>query len=551
MTTFIMALLTSLFFLFNTNDKQTLQTSENKEQAQAVSPDYEKIPKDSSVNNERSAIDNAFQQSQLKDQQVESVEGDGPNSFNKSQPTKKSTKNRSGIVNDNNQRPGVTLQGGKNEMSCDWPSDTIVDGSKLEVLLSNDELSKLGFMINETGVYYKNRFRNKTACFHDRFEDGDGEMTNLTKSPNQNNKKEHYSTHDFYPVFMTDFLYHPGLAVDGNPEVFGVRRDTLVPVRIQARILGNSDTDIIMWFIPTPNFFNALPAKYRHLHPIYSCLRAIKKRTGRSEIVRFRQKSLIRITQFVEPDKETLLQLGFEFDNDKIIYKQRGKTCFFMVTISKFSQSIHVKDEEVIAQDPDLNLVFLSDTVGRQNIKWACRSSTDKNKHNRRNFEKLHDLLVPVKLRKQNYPDLLSKDLIFWFEPSEALFNALPSDLGERIKQEYESIVSEPNSRKENSSSCTFFETCRSTLHLDAMRLFPNPAQDQLSLHFNLHKEQFGSISLLTMGGIRVKELLSDAIIFPGKNTYEFDISGVPSGIYLLSIMTSEGFKTQRVIVQK
>ena len=391
----------------------------------------------------------------------------------------------------------------------------------------------------------------KQLIFHDRFEEGNGEFASLSDSPNQHNKKENYSTHDFYPVFMTDFLYYPGVAVDRNPEVFSARRDTLVPVRIKASILGNSDTDIIMWFIPTPNFFNALPAKYSYLQPIYSCLRAIKKRTGRSGIVRFREKSLIRITQFVESDKEMLLRLGFEFDNGKIIYKQRGKTCFFMVTISKFSQSIHVKDEEAIAQDPDLNLVFVSDTVGRQNIKWACRSLTDWSKHNRRNFEKLHDLLVPVKLRKQNYPDLLSKDLIFWFEPSEALFNALPDELGERIKQEYEYIISEPDSRKEDSSSCTFFETCRSTLHLDEMRLFPNPAKDQLRLHFSLHKEQPGSISLLTMGGIRVKELLSDGIIFPGKNIYEFDISGVPSGIYLLSIMTSEGFKTQRVIVQK
>jgi hypothetical protein len=60
-----------------------------------------------------------------------------------------------------------------------------------------------------------------------------------------------------------------------------------------------------------------------------------------------------------------------------------------------------------------------------------------------------------------------------------------------------------------------------------------------------------GSISLVNISGSQLRTLIPKTSFMTGKNSYKVDLSGITPGIYLVSISTNNGFKTQRLIISQ
>lgn len=128
------------------------------------------------------------------------------------------------------------------------------------------------------------------------------------------------------------------------------------------------------------------------------------------------------------------------------------------------------------------------------------------------------------------------------------LLKRLPERMSPVIQKEYEAII---NDKPSLNSNCTYFESCKATLNIKKLDVYPNPANQTITIEFNTPEKLFGNIALLNINGSVAKELLTKSTFEPGKNSNKFDILGISPGIYLISINTDKGFKTQRLVVSR
>jgi hypothetical protein len=157
--------------------------------------------------------------------------------------------------------------------------------------------------------------------------------------------------------------------------------------------------------------------------------------------------------------------------------------------------------------------------------------------------------LIPVMVRQSKLANEFAEDRIFWFTPTEAFFDRLPDRIKEDIRAEYNIVASDEKSAE--LTTCNYFESCKSTLFVENMKVYPNPTTNKITIDFNLSKSQEGSISISNIAGQQIKVLNSKTTFEKGFNSYKFDLSGISPGVYLVSIVTKEGFKTERIIVSE
>ncbi len=120
------------------------------------------------------------------------------------------------------------------------------------------------------------------------------------------------------------------------------------------------------------------------------------------------------------------------------------------------------------------------------------------------------------------------------------------------IQSDIENIENEMNTKAfKANTSCTYFEVCRSTLKLDEMKVYPNPASSTIAFDFVTSQALEGKISLVNIAGQELKVLQTNTKFVVGVNHFDFDVSDIPAGIYLLTILTDKGFRTQRVIISR
>jgi hypothetical protein len=76
------------------------------------------------------------------------------------------------------------------------------------------------------------------------------------------------------------------------------------------------------------------------------------------------------------------------------------------------------------------------------------------------------------------------------------------------------------------------------------LSVYPNPASDQITVHFNNHFEEHFQIDIVDMTGRPVLSLLPETKIGKGIFEKSFDISKLQSGIYSYRIKSVTGIKT-------
>jgi len=81
--------------------------------------------------------------------------------------------------------------------------------------------------------------------------------------------------------------------------------------------------------------------------------------------------------------------------------------------------------------------------------------------------------------------------------------------------------------------------------------MFPNPAKQTVQIDFSLPESINGNIILVSISGSELKELVPTTTFMKGFNSFQFDISDIVSGIYLVMIKSTKGFKTQRLIISQ
>ncbi len=547
MITSIITVLT-VFLLWLTpitnNSKEIISDHTNNPDS---SPEISTVPQQKDTSN--SPIKNNTNESKTVTENV----SEEPNKMKEEKPDKKSEKLSLAIHEQKQkegkpQKPEVESQQLKApaDSSHTWPKDTVIDGNNFLVTLSDSELEKLGFMLDETGIYYKNIYLKDTANFHSRFENHMGEITNVG-TVNSHNKKTAYSHLNYYPVMLTDLYYKRSGLSDQD---FQIANDTLLPIVLKSTQLKFDQDDRIIWFKVSDHLFAALPVKWKHLQNNFSQIESLKKQYGGRDIVKYEAEDIIDKISFIELSKEELQDIGFKIQEFSMNYEQSNESCAIRLEFGDGGHGVRFLPTTDSVQN-SFQVVFLSDTEGYQSIKWKC-GGEDKNKHKTSYFRERTQLLIPIILRQKKYPQILTTDQVFWFEPSEALFEALPEEIGSQLSQEYQYLTA-PNeeAKKQFQTTCTYFEACKSTLPLDDLKLYPNPATNTSTIEFNLPQDLTGSISLVNIAGVRVKILVKETILPAGFNTYSLDVSNVSPGMYVISINTNKGFKTQRLMITR
>jgi len=256
--------------------------------------------------------------------------------------------------------------------------------------------------------------------------------------------------------------------------------------------------------------------------------------------------SIIENIQFIELNTNQYSKLGFEINSDRIQIRTKGWNVF-LTKKSRGVESIRIfKWKEQKSE-----LIFLTNRSGVQMIKWSIIGD-DKDKFEEEYFKSKIQNLVPVVMLQSNFPEILTEDQVFWFEPTEALFNSLPESISKQLKKEYNYVIAETEEqRKVLATTCTYFESCKSTLKVENCKMYPNPAITSATLEFTLPETVIGTISLSNISGAQLKILVPTTSFPKGNNTFKFDLTDLSPGIYLVLIKTDKGFKTQRLIISR
>lgn len=263
----------------------------------------------------------------------------------------------------------------------------------------------------------------------------------------------------------------------------------------------------------------------------------------------------------IELQKNEYAKLGFLISDNAIHHYSINDECVWKIYFTKSAYGCGIVPLNMVDITKP-NFIFLSDQNGFQSIKWRCGNDVGE-KWDDEYFKTKIQELIPIVLRKADFPDLLYDDQIFWFEPSVELFNNLPPGISNDLKNEYYTFISESNNIEtadtsssssntpstDKSINCNYFESCKSTLYLESLNIYPNPAKSSITVDFNTFDELEGSIYLFNISGSKLRTLVPNSIFLAGQNSYFIDLSGVEPGIYLVSINTDKGFKTQRIIV--
>ncbi len=156
--------------------------------------------------------------------------------------------------------------------------------------------------------------------------------------------------------------------------------------------------------------------------------------------------------------------------------------------------------------------------------------------------------LIPIIIKKNTFKSQPISDKIFWFLPTDEFFNRLPPEISNGFLKEYNYITAEDKSTLAK-PECKYFEECKNTLVLTNFKAYPNPAQNQLSVSFELPDAINGRISLVDLAGRERQVLHQQSQFAAGSHQFDFDLSSVAEGIYLLTLYSDKGVQTQRLMV--
>ena len=399
----------------------------------------------------------------------------------------------------------------------------MLDKHSLYVYLTNEELEDMGIHIVEpTG----RRFYYFTV-------EGNNSSSSCFNVPCNSDTMQ---ATPFYIEEVTDTLCTT--ARWGSP--FYDKVDTLIPVLAEEFTYKNR----IFWFSPSDSIFKVLPERYQYLENTYHNLKCLKRKNPQRTLVNHwdvNRNIVLDEINYLVLDKHELEAIGIQFEENRI--EMKDTTGSYYYRIDKWGKETRNGKGDTVNKHPVLFPALMTDIKGLAQQKYGDSF----NKVQGDNYTDNFDLLIPVLMPLSEYIENRNYELVFWYYPTDEFVAALPERIRKHLKPELNAIQDVAAAKTE--TSCTYFEVCKSTLQLNGFRLYPNPASREATLEFQTNEALRGSISVVSISGAMVRNIIPDANFNIGHNFYQLDFTGIAPGIYLIMVKSNKGFKTQRLIV--
>lgn len=408
---------------------------------------------------------------------------------------------------------------------CSWRLDTVLNKDDMFVQLSEVEIAKLGLIIKENTFHYKNQPPGSNGY----------SMANYNWKE-ENDSATHHKFHLEHQSNINCTTHRWG-------DSFYNEIDTLVPIIIPF------DTDKrVFWFTAHPDLFKALPPRYTKLEAIYRNLKCIKEKNPSHQFVNYWDKNqniVIEDINALNLSIPELRNLGILIDKDTLAIIDPTKSFQYIRNKYKLECGTYSYNGSIAPEIPELFPAIFTDIKG---LKQHTFGSWIKNVDQSLLLNEMLNTLVPVLLPLSEIIPSKKFNLIMWYYPSDNFIDALPLRIREELRSEFNAILKGTTSSESN---CNYFEACKSTLDVNDMQIYPNPAKQRLTIDFSLPQSSTGTISLVNISGAQLKVLVPETNFQEGSNTFTTNVADINPGIYMVMIKTENGFKTQRLIVSR
>ena len=328
---------------------------------------------------------------------------------------------------------------------------------------------------------------------------------------------------------------------------FEMTNDTLLPVFVPTQTISSDPNNWVLWFNVTDSLIALLPKSVRTQVENIQNNKNLKNEFPSLDLIDYQQEALVDSSRFIELNNDELYQIGFSSihinknnqsiiginGEHRLVYEKTDDCYHLKLTITHFGSST---EKEYLKENCIYdNLALITSTIGDfENVVYSGKSAL-KN-------------LVPILIRQEQFPEILNKNLVFWFTPTNYIFQHLPERISTELQKEYNYIIAE-NKSELVKPECNYFEECKNTLLINNFKVFPNPANQQTTVTFTLPKAINGRISLVDLAGRERQVLLPKTNLTKGFQRYEFDMSGVSEGMYLMTLYSDQGIQVQRLMV--
>jgi hypothetical protein len=413
---------------------------------------------------------------------------------------------------------------------CNWSLDTILDKKNLFVYLSNSELEKLGIFKNDTCGYFQTNYEQSNIWIYNN-----GDQVFNKRVNNKN----------YGLTFITDTsMIEPSLSLFRSYEGFYLTIDTLVPIVVTFK---NGLKSEILWFTSDEDLFELLPSRYQNLKHTYYCIKQLKQKLQHKQVVNYKdhisiQNNLFKVNA-IELNDDELQNIHIESVLGYFSVRNEDNSKYFWVDESKKEYGIDVNYKTF---KHNFFPIFITDSKGRHRRVDNNFDIHDKNIVDSIRNENIN-VLIPIKVHLKGIR-IKENEITLWYLPTDEFIDALPDRIKHELKTERNAII---NDSFTQTSSCTYFEVCKSTLNVEDFKVFPNPAKQTVTIEFSVYESIVGNISLYNIGGSQVKMFASNQIFASGNNSFKFELSDVTLGIYLVSLQTDKGFLTKRLIISR
>jgi hypothetical protein len=445
------------------------------------------------------------------------------------------------------------------------PNGEVLSGKDCIIQFTKKELEKIGVFKKDNNLwFYSHRTPyNGTAG---------GMLTEIVDGKPQSKVDTTFNV-DYYAKYTTDcqgdFLVNQSSIK--QMDAFFIDDDILLPVQAENK------EGTIYWFTLSDKFWKLVPERYQYLKEHYNMMLYNKSIEPNRDFVKYFTNPFKKVgvdVSIIELSKKELENIGFKYVNGgaeincgfgknwiqfkfedmyaKMDKKWRDKIKHidppfeqvdYISPNRRFVRQEWVGkfDSLFAASNHGYQFVYITDSLGRHMHKINILQEDIQ--INGEDFK----YLIPIMVRNSKVTNPLSEDRVFWFTPTEAFFDRLPNRIKNGLEKEYKIVSSEGKSAE--LSACTYFESCKSTLKVENMKIYPNPAQHEITIDFQLINAQEGEILLANISGQQLRVLRSKSKFNEGVNTVRCELNDIKPGIYLISIVTPLGFKTERLIV--
>lgn len=320
------------------------------------------------------------------------------------------------------------------------------------------------------------------------------------------------------------------------------RNDTLFPI-IFPGLKGEYSTEsLILWFTFTDQLYNILSFNHKETVNEFLRYKAYKKLASGKDLIYYVSPYYIEMNKVLKLSNVQLEKLGFKYYEDSVEYKgfYNGNQLKWIEKNSG-SGSYGVRQS---SETPKSNLIsiFVTNTKGSPHNASFMDYSIQNMGIDEPNLQHC----IPVLVERFGW----SKNLIFWFLPTDGFFEALPKEISQQLQAEYNYITA-PNKAELEKPECKYFDECRNTLDASNFKVFPNPANSNATVSFTLNEPIDGQITLVDLAGREQQVLQAQTQFSSGFHRLDMDVSEVPEGVYLITLYSDKGIQVQRFIVAR